>query len=366
MTVGSAAFLELHAVEKKFGEQRAVIDCNLTVDRGEFVTLLGPSGCGKTTTLRLIAGLLRPDGGEIEFDGTVLSSPEVHVPPESRNMGLVFQSFAVWPHMSVRDNIALPLRVRGRPRSEIADRVDQVVRLCRLEGFEARHPHQLSGGQLQRVALARALVYEPRLILLDEPLSNLDAALREEMRHELRSLHRAIGTTFILVTHDQVEAMSLSNRVVVMNAGRIEQIGAPEEVYFEPKSDFVAQFVGAANLLSGRVVDVDSHDDSPHLGVQVGDIVLRVARGAVGRKTDTECRLAIHPELVRLSSLGDSESEPNSFVGEVVEDYFLGRMRQTIVDIEGTKIRIFRTQLKRRQSGDAVRVTIPPDALILY
>ena len=361
-----ASFLDLRAVEKNFGDQRALVDCNLTVDKGEFVTLLGPSGCGKTTTLRLIAGLLRPDGGEIRVDGTVLSSPEVHVPPELRNMGLVFQSFAVWPHMSVRDNIALPLKVRRRPRSEIADRVGQAVRLCRLEGFEARHPHQLSGGQLQRVALARALVYGPQLLLLDEPLSNLDAALREEMRHELRSLHRAIGATFILVTHDQVEAMSLSDRVVVMNGGRIEQIGSPEEVYHAPKSDFVAQFVGAANLLSGRVVDADPHKDSRHLSVQVGEIIVRAARGVVHRDTGAECRLAIHPELVQLSSINDGACAPNSFIGEVVEDYFLGRMRQTIVDIQGTKIRIFRTQLERHQSGDAVRVTIPPDALLLY
>ena len=365
MTASEPPFLELRSVEKSFDDHRALIDCNLSVDEGEFVTLLGPSGCGKTTTLRLIAGLLRPNNGEIRFEGTVLSSPESHVPPELRNMGLVFQSFAVWPHMSVRDNIALPLRVRRRPRSEITDRVDEVVRLCRLGGFEARHPHQLSGGQLQRVALARALVYEPRLLLLDEPLSNLDAALREEMRHELRGLHRAIGTTFILVTHDQVEAMSLSNRVVVMNAGRVEQIGSPEEVYRVPKSDFVAQFVGAANLLSGWVTDVDTDAGAGHLNVKVGAITL-LAKTTGSREVGSECRMAIHPELVRVSTVGDAAPSHNSFVGNVVEDYFLGRMHQTIVEVQGMEIRVFTTQTERRKPGESVQVTIPPEALILY
>ena len=364
MTASGPLFLDLRAVDKSFGDHRAVVDCNLTVDEGEFVTLLGPSGCGKTTTLRLIAGLLRPDSGEIHFDGTVLSSPATHVPPEMRNMGLVFQSFAVWPHMSVQDNIGLPLRVRGRPRSEIADRVGRVVRLCRLEGFETRHPHQLSGGQLQRVALARALVYEPRLLLLDEPLSNLDAALREEMRHELRGLHRAIGTTFILVTHDQVEAMSLSNRVVVMNAGRVEQIGAPEEVYRAPASDFVAQFVGGANLLSGRAAEAES-GAAGELDVRVGNITL-LARGAPRRPADAACRIAIHPELVRISAVDEAEAARNSFLGTVVEDYFLGRMHQTVVDVRGLEIRAFTTRSERLKPGDRVRVTIPPEALILY
>ena len=363
--VGRSLFLQLHAVEKSFGEHRAVIDCNLTVDEGEFVTLLGPSGCGKTTTLRLIAGLLRPSHGEIHFDGTVLSSPETHVPPEMRNMGLVFQSFAVWPHMSVQDNIGLPLRVRGRSRREITDRVHRVIRLCRLDGFETRHPHQLSGGQLQRVALARALVYEPRLLLLDEPLSNLDAALREEMRHELRGLHRAIGTTFILVTHDQVEAMSLSNRVVVMNAGRVEQIGSPEEVYRAPASDFVAQFVGGANLLSGRVVGTEGDGGTGDLDIRIGDITL-LARGSQLRAVDATCQVAIHPELVQISALDEAGPSRNSFIGRVVEDYFLGRMHQTIVDIQGLDIRVFTTRTERLKPGDSVRVTIPPEALILY
>ena len=358
-------FLELCSIKKQFGSHQALVDCNLSVEEGEFVTLLGPSGCGKTTTLRLIAGLLRPDDGEIRFEGTVLSTPEIHVPPELRNMGLVFQSFAVWPHMSVRDNIALPLRVRKISRGEIADRVDQVVRLCRLEGFEGRHPHQLSGGQRQRVALARALVYGPRLLLLDEPLSNLDAALREEMRHELRSLHRAVGTTFILVTHDQVEAMSLSNRVVVMNAGNIEQIGSPEEVYHAPKSDFVAQFVGAANLLSGRIVDPEADDDDRCLNVRVGELILQAPRRD-GRRGDAECRVAIHPELVQLSPKDESTPAQNSFVGKVVEDYFLGRVHQIIVDVQGVEIRVFKTQSERRKSGEVVRVTIPPEALIIY
>ena len=352
--------LTLHAVNKSFGQTRALIDCNLTVAPGEFITLLGPSGCGKTTTLRLIAGFVRPDSGEVRLDDAMLSSPSFHLPPEKRNMGMVFQSFAVWPHMSVFENVALPLRIRRLGTTEIKERTAEIFRLCRLEGLERRHPHELSGGQLQRVALGRALVYRPQVLLLDEPLSNLDAALREEVRRELHAVHQVIRTTFILVTHDQVEAMSLSDRVVVMNHGRVEQIGTPQELYGAPKTDFVAQFVGAANLLEGQVAAVA--DQTCRIKVASFDIA---ADRRDGLAPGARCTVAIHPESVRLTPAGDAASGPNSFRGTVRQAYFLGRTQEVLIDIEGTKLRVVEVRGNVFRTGEAVQATIPRHAVIL-
>jgi ABC-type Fe3+/spermidine/putrescine transport system ATPase subunit len=351
--------LELANVNKRFGTTPALVDCNLKVRSGEFITLLGPSGCGKTTTLRLIAGFLRPDSGEVRIDGAILSSAALHVPPESRNMGMVFQSFAVWPHMTVFDNVALPLRIRGLARDEIERRCGDILRLCRLEAMKSRDPHQLSGGQLQRVALARALVYRPRLLLLDEPLSNLDAALREEMRRELHTIHKAAGTTFVLVTHDQVEAMSLSDRVVVMNQGRIEQIGTPREIYRHPRTEFVAQFVGAANLLKGEIL-ASSTEGSCHFRVGGMTLVARPARNCVA---GSACTAIVHPEAIAIApnkQLGD-----NSFQGMVREVFFLGRNQEIVVEVQGVRLRAMESQGQVYEPGDIVQVTIPPSRVML-
>ncbi len=249
------AQLTLERLGKAFGGTQAVVDVTLTIADGEFLTLLGPSGCGKTTTLRLVAGFLAPTTGHILLGDRVLTSVEeqILVPPERRAMGMVFQSYAVWPHMDVFGNVAYPLRRMGLPHAAVAHRTRQALRLVHLDGLEARPPQELSGGQQQRVALARALVMEPAVLLLDEPLSNLDANLREELRGEIKDLHERLGMTVVYVTHDQDEAMALSKRIGVMHEGRVLQVGTPAEIYEHPVTPFVAAFLGAVNFLPGVI-----------------------------------------------------------------------------------------------------------------
>jgi ABC-type Fe3+/spermidine/putrescine transport system ATPase subunit len=248
MSIGSAE-IALRAVGKRYGTSWAVRGVTLTVAPGEFFTLLGPSGCGKTTVLRMIAGFLSPDEGEIRLD----DRPVAGVPPWRRDLGLVFQSYALWPHLDVFEHVAFGLRERRMPRAEIRARVAEALRMVGLEGLAARRPSQLSGGQQQRVALARTLVLRPRALLLDEPLSNLDATLRAQMRVELRRLHRELGITTVYVTHDQEEAMALSTRMAIFDRGAMIQIGTPVEVYRRPRTRFVADFLGGTNVLPGRV-----------------------------------------------------------------------------------------------------------------
>ncbi|AFE09945.1 ABC transporter ATP-binding protein [Corallococcus coralloides DSM 2259] len=247
------AAIVLEDLVKAYGGMPVVRGLSLQVGQGELVSLLGPSGCGKTTTLRMLAGLEHPDAGVIRLGEEVVAGPGVRVPPEKRGLGMVFQSYAIWPHRSVEANVAYPLALRKVPRHEMASRVREALRWVRLEAYAARMPHELSGGQLQRVALARALVAGPRVLLLDEPLSNLDAALREELRAEIAALRARLGTTLVFVTHDQGEALALSDRIAVMNRGVIEQVDTPERLYREPATPFVAGFVGGANVLRGEV-----------------------------------------------------------------------------------------------------------------
>src|SRR3954463_10197085 len=244
-------FLTLTGVQKQFGTTYAVQDFNLSAEKGEFVSFLGPSGCGKTTTLRMIAGFEVPSAGSISIDGTDVTNR----PPNRRNVGMVFQSYALFPNMNVADNIGFGLRVRKRPKDQIRKRVAELLELINLPDKGGRYPYQLSGGQQQRVALARALAIEPEVLLLDEPLSALDAKIRVALRKEIRSIQRQLGITTVYVTHDQEEAMSLSDRVVVMSEGRVEQIGPPPEIYNFPATPFVASFVGTLNLLPATVVD---------------------------------------------------------------------------------------------------------------
>ncbi|MBI4373626.1 MAG: ABC transporter ATP-binding protein [Deltaproteobacteria bacterium] len=235
--------LEFKNVQKIYGSTLVLSEINFRVDKGEFLSLLGPSGCGKTTTLRLIAGLEEPTEGTIGLDGQVVADGRHFVPPEKRNLGMVFQSYAIWPHMDVFDNIAYPLRVRKRSRDEIRNRTGRVLKALGLERFGKRHPDQLSGGQQQRVALGRALVMEPLMLLLDEPLSNLDAKLRIGMRQEIKQIQKDFQTTVVYVTHDQTEAMEMSNWVIVMNQGKIEQQGSPNELRNQPATEFVREFL---------------------------------------------------------------------------------------------------------------------------
>ncbi|MGE5060467.1 MAG: ABC transporter ATP-binding protein [Betaproteobacteria bacterium] len=247
------AHVELRKLRKLYGKTVAVDGVDLDIGKGEFMTFLGPSGCGKTTTLRMIAGLIEPTEGEISVGGKLLSSPGTKVvPPEKRNMGMVFQSYAVWPHMTVFENVAFPLRNLKKSKEEIVKRVRAALELVKLDGLEDRYPSNLSGGQQQRVALARAMAIEPDILLFDEPLSNLDAKLREEMRFELKEIQRRIGVTSIYVTHDQAEAMAISDRIAVMSHGQIKQIGKPREIYDSPEDPFTAEFIGLANFFPGK------------------------------------------------------------------------------------------------------------------
>ncbi len=290
------AFLQLNALSKRYGAVDAVVATDLAVEKGEFVSLLGPSGCGKTTTLQMIAGFVDVTGGQIVLDGRDIT----HAKPASRGLGVVFQSYALFPHMSVRDTGAFGQKMRKVPATEIASRVKTVLELVRLAPHAERYPRELSGGQRQRVALARALVIEPPVLLLDEPLSNLDANLREEMQFEIRRIQCEVGITTLMVTHDQAEALSISDRVVVMQAGRVTQIDAPYKLYEHPRTRFISDFVGKANLLAG---DFD----------QLGAPQVRFEPG------NGELTLSLRPEKIDLVAAGSGRLQ-----GTILDSYFFG------------------------------------------
>ena len=249
------ATVNIQNVTKAFGDNVVLREFNATFRDGEFITLLGPSGCGKTTMLRIIAGFEKPTAGEVFIDGTLVSGGKTFIPPEKRNIGMVFQSYAVWPHMNVFDNVAYPLSIRHVPKAEIKTSVERVLGIVHLSRYAERFPNQLSGGQQQRVALARALVAEPKLLLLDEPLSNLDAKLRESMRFEIKEIQRKLGITVVYVTHDQTEAMAMSDRIFLINRGEIQQCGTPQEIYNSPVNQFVADFLGKVDFFKGEAKD---------------------------------------------------------------------------------------------------------------
>ena len=315
--------LELLNLTKRYGDVVSVDGIDLTVEKGEFICLLGPSGCGKTTTLRMIAGFLEPDGGEIRVGGKAISARGAVVPPERRNMGMIFQSYAVWPHMTVRDNVGYGLRMKKVAAEKMRERTDAALKATRLFDFAARYPGELSGGQQQRVALARALAPNPDILLLDEPLSNLDANLRGDMRFEIRRLHQEFRNTSIYVTHDQVEAMTMADRIVVMNAGRIEQIGTPTEVYERPLSKFVARFIGA-----GNVVDVKHVEGNR---VEIAGQSLQVGQGDfAGPGRDMSFCVKTHD--IELTEAGVARGD-NVLPGVVRSQAYLGSTRDYIVDI---------------------------------
>src|SRR4029434_7324225 len=265
------ANVSLHGLTKKFTGMAGVVALRLEIKDGEFVSLLGPSGCGKTTTLRLVAGFLQPDAGEIRVNDKVISSASTLIPPARRNMSMIFQSYAIWPHMTVFQNVAYGLKFKKLASREIDEKTERLLRVVHLEALKARYHAELSGGQQQRVALARALVVEPQILLLDEPLSNLDANLREEMRFEIRRLHEEFGITTIYVTHDQAEAMVTSDRIVVLNKGRMVQVGTPSEIFDQPRTRFVAEFIGKTNILSGQLQDGNAVSLAPDLQIRVAE-----------------------------------------------------------------------------------------------
>ena len=310
------AMLELSGVSRRFGDFVAVADTDLRIERGEFLTLLGPSGSGKSTTLYMIAGFDAPTSGGIRIDGASV----LGLTPNQRNVGMVFQRYSLFPHMTVRENVGFPLSVRKYPKAEIRERVDHTLRLVQLEAFAHRKPSELSGGQQQRVALARALSYEPRLLLMDEPLSALDRKLREDLQQEIRSLHERIDTTIVYVTHDQEEALRLSDRIAVFNHGRIVQIGTGEDLYHRPQDSFVASFIGASTFLVAPVSALEP--DTALLDVAGAEQGVRVPHRD-GIRTGDEVLMMVRPERVRLAAEAPADGS-NAVQACIREAVFLG------------------------------------------
>jgi iron(III) transport system ATP-binding protein len=358
--ISVAENLTLSNIVKRFGQMTAVDHLNLDVEEGEFLTLLGPSGCGKSTTLRLIAGLERPDEGTISLGGSVMSSGEdrVFTPPEKRGMGMVFQSYAVWPHMTVEQNVGFPLKLRRVPSAELKERVRDSLRLVGLDGLESRGATQLSGGQQQRVALARALVHNPSVLLLDEPLSNLDAKLREQMRLELRLLQRRLKITTIFVTHDQAEAMVLSDRIVVMNRGCVEQIGGPDDIYERPATRFVMDFVGRVNYLQGVARSVNG---LAHIVCDGADLTVTAlpSDGLTGEQRVTLC---IRPEDVSVLPTS-AQHEETDWRATVQTVTYLGHRVEYLLTVGSVTLMAEGAAAARLAEGDEVRLRIPREAM---
>ena len=348
------ASVTLKHITKAFGKNVVVRDVDQVIRGGEFVTLLGPSGCGKTTILRMIAGFERPTEGEIWFDDRPISGGKTFVPPEKRGIGMVFQNYAVWPHMTVFENTAYPLTIRKCPKEELKERVDRALSLMNLTEYADRLPSQLSGGQQQRVALARALVAEPELLLLDEPLSNLDAKLRESMRFEIKRLQEKLGITVVYVTHDQTEAMAMSDRIFVINRGEVQQTGTPEEIYNHPVNPFVADFLGKVDFFRGEVKD--GRIFFPEMGNQsitlqgTGTMVSGTAKKSmpVGK-----VYAAVRPENLLFTEDGELS-------GTLETQYYLGDVDDCRVRIGSTLVRVITdgAAYRRMQKGQSVRLTV--------
>ncbi len=342
------ASVDLIGIRKSYGPLTVADGIDLAIAHEELVCLLGPSGCGKTTTLRLVAGFMAPDAGTITVGGHLLSSPAATIPPERRNMSMIFQSYALWPHMTIAENVAYGLKVRGMKRPEIERKVTRILDIAKLTPLRDRAPGELSGGQQQRVALARALVVEPQTLLLDEPLSNLDTNLREEMRFEIRRLHDELRYTTIYVTHDQNEAMTTADRIVVMNRGRIEQVGPPEEIYQQPRSEFVARFIGGTNILRGQ----------PDNGaVRCGPLVIQCGNPVPNDVDETP--VSIRPNDIQMGAAGEG---PNRFNATVLRHTYLGAQRDYLLELPGGATLRATTPLRTlAEIGSTVGVHLPPE-----
>ncbi|MGI8715817.1 MAG: ABC transporter ATP-binding protein [Solirubrobacteraceae bacterium] len=350
--------VQLRGLTKRFDDAVAVNDIDATINAGEFFSLLGPSGCGKTTTLRMIAGFERPSSGEILLDGVDVAQ----VPPHRRNVHTVFQNYALFPHLNVFDNIAFGLRRRRVAKAEVTQRVNESIELVELSGLGARRPQQLSGGQQQRVALARALVLRPAVLLLDEPLGALDAKIRKQLRIELKALQEEVGITFVFVTHDQEEALSMSDRVAVMSNGKIEQVGTPEAVYEDPGTVFVADFLGVSNLMDAEAMESDPAHPSD-CTVAIGDFTLRAGCGELGARGPV--KVVARPERVQLLEHGVQRE--NCLPGMVQRTVYVGASLQVMVRLAtGAQVQasIANTgDTDRFAQGTPVAVHVPVDAL---
>jgi iron(III) transport system ATP-binding protein len=359
------AFIEIQNLFKRFGNVVAVNHIQLEVNKGEMLTLLGPSGCGKTTTLRCIAGLERPEEGDIVIDGKPMLS-EGFVQPSKRGIGMVFQNYAVWPHMKVYKNIVYGLRIQRIPRHSMQERAQQVLELVGLNGLEDRYPGQLSGGQQQRVALARALVGNPKVLLLDEPLSNLDAKLREKMRFEIKGLVRRMGITSVYVTHDQAEAMVISDRVAVMDSGNVVQIGTPQEIYEKPADRFVADFIGTMNFMSGEVVQVLQDTDTVYVRTEFSDKMVCKTPDTTETIPGKKVYASIRPEDVEVFT-EKPQARENLFKGTIVHKAYLGNFLYFFVSIDGTMIRIQIPHHMPQEEGQELYLFLNPQkCMILF
>ncbi|MFN2460397.1 MAG: ABC transporter ATP-binding protein [Candidatus Velthaea sp.] len=337
---------------------RAVDNIDLAIAHGEVMALVGPSGCGKTTTLQLLAGFLKPDAGTIAIGDRVVSSPKGVVPPERRRVSLIFQSYAVWPHMTVFENVAYGLRVRRLGRSEIEDRVRRVLQSVRMTDLAQRYPSELSGGQQQRVALARAVVVEPETLLLDEPLSNLDANLREEMRFEIRRVHDTTGITMVYVTHDQAEAMVAADRIAIMHAGRVAQVGTARDIYEQPATAFVATFLGRTNTLRATLVAPGT--------VEIAGVRLRVRDE--GTLTAGNVMLCVRPHAMRLRPAADADTPgyhadgTNYLLGRILRQTYLGDARDYLIEVGDSQLRVSADPEDDHAVGTRVRMELPINA----
>ena len=360
-------FLELSHLAKHFGDVIAVVDFTLDIARGEAVTLLGPSGCGKTTTLRMIAGLESPDSGAIRLSGKQLvsSADGIELPPEKRGMGMVFQSYAIWPHMTVGGNVGFPLRIRHKPTAEIRDRVAKALAMVGLSGYEDRPAPALSGGQQQRVALARALVYEPQILLLDEPLSNLDVKLREQMRFEIRLLQDRLDLTVIYVTHDQAEALGLSDRIVMLNHGRIEQVGAPRDLYERPRTPFVRDFLGKSIRFSGRIVRMGPEGALVALHDAGGTLL--PCRGPEDPSLGIGCavEVSVRPESISVEA-GVTRAAPGQILGTVEAVLYQGERSECEVRIGSQTALVFVPPATEIARASRIALRIPQAAISVW
>ena len=356
--------ITIDKVTKYFDKVEVIKEFTERIGDKEFVTLLGPSGCGKTTMLRIIAGFEKPTSGEVHIDDTVVSSARSFVPPERRGIGMVFQSYAVWPHMTVFENVAYPLKIARHPKAEIKTKVERILQAVHLEQYAARIPSQLSGGQQQRVALGRALVSEPNLLLLDEPLSNLDAKLRESMRFEIKDIQKKFGITVVYVTHDQTEAMAMSDRIIVLNHGIIQQVAAPKDIYRQPANQFVADFVGKVNFFKGEVSPGEAGGKKivlsgigqsvPYQGPCTGKVII-----------------AIRPENIVLSTPDSGPKDPAAspsgvLQGTLLSMFYLGDINDCRVDINGEIMRVIAESNSFDTLKEGQKITVGLKEFLVY